>query len=438
MGKLQESTNERALEEKLFELVLLLSLITGLFWLCYRVVFFKSIEILIVNSLSTLFFGLIYRIYKVKRALRSISLYYYFPILLLIALGYFPSGGATGSIIAIATTIYCTGLIIIRPRYFMFYAYFFTTLIFMLGALEYIFPELTDPFLNRRDEIRVSLISNTLMFATLGFCIFYFRKEYVFKEKRKDRYNKRLIREKNQIANSDKNKSIFLTAVWQEMIPSVSHMKQTLKTLKSTGLNAEQSVIIASLAKNQEFLDNLLTDLSHIAKSDDNNILLREKVFDLNAELRELIEVLEASPVHKGGIFTFRHSMRIPKLLTGDPVRIRQAIGSLLKNSFSHLKGKKVFIKTSLKNVRYDEYLIGFKLNYSGAGMSTQESALLFDSFYNHSDESAYDGHLSDPGMDIAKKLISAMGGTIQFSYDESGFNFHFDLPLKTPAPPEV
>ncbi|MEL6560807.1 MAG: hypothetical protein AAFQ94_21615, partial [Bacteroidota bacterium] len=160
MGKLQEFKSDRALEEKLFELVLLLSIVTGLFWFCYRVFFFKSIEILIVNGVSTLFFGLIYRLFKVNNAVRHVSLYYYFPILLLVAIGYFPSGGVSGSVIAIATTIYCTGLIIIRPRYFLFYASFFTILIFMLGAFEYIFPELTDPFISKRDEIRVSLISN--------------------------------------------------------------------------------------------------------------------------------------------------------------------------------------------------------------------------------------------------------------------------------------
>ena len=33
--------------------------------------------------------------------------------------------------------------------------------------------------------------------------------------------------------------------------------------------------------------------------------------------------------------------------------------------------------------------------------------------------------------MQIAKNLIHAMGGTIQFDFNEKGFNFYFDLPFQ-------
>ena len=278
MEYLEESINEKTLEEKLFELVLILSIGTGLFWMIYRIIFFKSVSILIVNGLSTLFFVVIYVLYKTKVSFREVSLYYYFPILILVTLGYFPSGGAGGSVIAIATTIYCTGLIIIRPRFFMLYSSFFTILIFCLGAVEFIFPELSEQFNNERDKIRVSMIGNTMMFATLGFCIYFFRKEYVFKERRKQRLNEKLIREKNQIASSEKNKSIFLTSVWQEMIPSVLNVNRILERLKTTGLNEEQYMLISKLSKNNEFLTTLLSDFSEIAETTNYEVLLLNTV----------------------------------------------------------------------------------------------------------------------------------------------------------------
>lgn len=428
-----EPNNEKILEEKLFELVLILSIGTGLFWMVYRMFFFKSAEILIVNGLSTIFFAIIYMIYKVNGRFRKISLYYYFPILILITLGYFPSGGAGGSVIAIATTIYCTGLIIIRPRYFMLYSSFFTIMIFCLGAIEFIFPELSESFNSERDRIRVSMIGNTLMFATLGFCIYYFRKEYVFKERRKQRFNEKLIREKNQIANSEKNKSLFLTSVWREMIPSIGNVNHVLEKLQKTELNEEQIQLIERLSKNNEFLTNLLSDFSNVAGTDNPEILFRNKVFDLNSEIRELIELLETSPIHSDGVFSYKHSKRIPPKLIGDPIRVRQAIGSLLKNSSSFVKGKKVTIETALVNNRQTECLIGFQLNYTGAGISKHNSAEMFERFYNLDVSSKNDEDEIDPGMKISKKLISAMGGTIQFNYDENGFNFLFDLPFIIP-----
>ena len=433
MEYLEESINEKTLEEKLFELVLILSIGTGLFWMIYRIIFFKSVSILIVNGLSTLFFVVIYVLYKTKVSFREVSLYYYFPILILVTLGYFPSGGAGGSVIAIATTIYCTGLIIIRPRFFMLYSSFFTILIFCLGAVEFIFPELSEQFNNERDKIRVSMIGNTMMFATLGFCIYFFRKEYVFKERRKQRLNEKLIREKNQIASSEKNKSIFLTSVWQEMIPSVLNVNRILERLKTTGLNEEQYMLISKLSKNNEFLTNLLSDFSEIAETTNYEVLLRNTHFELDSEIRELIELLESSPVHNDGLFTFKYSKRIPPKLIGDPIRIRQAIGSLLKNSSSFIKGKKVTIEASLVSARQTDCLIGFKLNYTGAGVSKQNNASLFEGFYNHDNLSKSEGEKVDPGMKIAKKLIQAMGGTIQFNYDENDFNFYFDLPFKIP-----
>ena len=105
----------------------------------------------------------------------------------------------------------------------------------------------------------------------------------------------------------------------------------------------------------------------------------------------------------------------------------------MLKNSSSFIKGKKVTIEASLVSARQTDCLIGFKLNYTGAGVSKQNNASLFEGVYNHDNLSKSEGEKVDPGMKIAKKLIQAMGGTIQFNYDENDFNFYFDLPFKIP-----
>ena len=131
---------------------------------------------------------------------------------------------------------------------------------------------------------------------------------------------------------------MFLTSVSQEMIPSVVNVDSILAKLKSSDLDEEQQVLVSKLSKNNEFLSNLLSDFSDIAETIQNEVLLRKIPFDLNIEIRELIELLETSPIHSDGLFTFKHSKRIPLLLKGDPIRIRQAIGSLLKELFQFYK----------------------------------------------------------------------------------------------------
>jgi len=429
-----DNLQEKSLEEKLFRMVLLLSIATGLFWIIYRLIFFKSINIILVNSLSTVFFITLYWFYRTKGKFLRLSSLYYFPILMLVALGYFPSGGGGGSIIAIAILIYCTGLIIIRPRYFMMYASFFSILIFCLGAVEYIFPELSEPFGNEKDRIRVNTIANTLLFATLGFCLYYFRREYVFKEKRKQRINEKLIREKNKMADTEKNKSLLLTSVWQEMLPSVSSIDSILIKLNSTGLDETQHQLLGKLSKNNELVTNLLTDLLDIAKPGQQNVLLRNVNFNLGVDLREMIELLESSPLHSDSLFSLNYSKSIPSLLIGDPIRVRQAIGSLIKNSTSAIIGKNITIDVTPTAVRQHECVVSFKLNCKGAGISKKTNADLFNEFYNTEEPNTRSGQEIDPGLKISKNLIEAMGGTIQFTFDdENDFNFYFDLTFSLP-----
>jgi len=237
-----------SLEEKLFRLILLLSIVMAMFWLIYRVFYYKNTALIITHLSSFTTFCVLYIWYRKTRSFEIISLVYFFIMMVFFSIGYFPSGGIQGSALMLAVFIYTTGLLVLPPRFFIFYSFLVSALVLLLAITEYLFPDLVDRKANLKELMTIGrIITNLTLFAILGGCLYFFKKEYVNEAHKKKMVNDRLSQEKERLESSERYKLKFLNSTWEQMSAPMAGIEYTLSNLANTPLDEGQQKLLERL-----------------------------------------------------------------------------------------------------------------------------------------------------------------------------------------------
>lgn len=147
----------------------------------------------------------------------------------------------------------------------------------------------------------------------------------------------------------------------------------------------------------------------------------------LCSEVREMMAV-SARP--KGLMVDVRIHERLPDVVIGDPMKLRQVLINLMGNAIKFTDKGTITLSVSPTDVP-DEY--HFEVVDTGIGMSPQILTKIFERF-SQADESTtrrFGG--TGLGTAISKGLIEGMGGHIWVESQEGiGSHFHFTLTLPT------
>ncbi|MEL6560808.1 MAG: HAMP domain-containing sensor histidine kinase [Bacteroidota bacterium] len=427
------SFSGKSLEERLFQLILLISIALAVLWLLYRLFYFKNMTMVAIHTTSSTTLTLLFLFYIKTRSFQLSALIFYLIIMIFIAFGFFPSGGIQGAGVIFSLIVYCSGLLVLPPRYFIFFSVIFITLLLSLFLLEYMFPELvTPPDVGKKMNL-ASILTTIVFFIVLGVVLYYFKKEYVNEFNSKHIQSERLSKEKEKLENAERYKTRFMKTIWSEMNAPIAGIEHTLEQLEETRYSDEQKKMMSRLRKNSELLKSILNDVIDLSRIGMGKATLRKIEFDLSEELNELIEILESGKDGKQTIFEFRKGSTVPSLLVGDPVRLKQSIISLINSSIRFMKGNEVMLSADLLLKSEKSCTLRFNINCKGAGLSKRTRAEIFEKFYN---SEKLDLHNADTEIDLLlpKNLVETMGGSISFSFDENyDFIFYFDLPFGIP-----
>ncbi|MEL7148523.1 MAG: HAMP domain-containing sensor histidine kinase, partial [Bacteroidota bacterium] len=419
------------LEQRLFLLVLLMSIAMPVFWLVYRLFFFPDTDLVILHAF-TLVTGLtLYFWFRKTGDFELVAVVFFFYWLLLYAIAYFPAGGIKGTSIVFGLLVYCFGLLVLPPRFFILFSVLMVVLNVILPTIEFIFPEMVASDIKLESkEILGRTVSNFVSYTLLGVCLYYFKKEYVTEDYQKRMMTDRLSKEKEKLESSERYKSMFLNTVWQEMHAPLSGIDHTVEGLKKTSLTVSQNRLLDRLQRNSQLLQSILDDVIDVSQIGVNKVPVRQVEFNLSNEVQEILEILQNDNKNEDTAFHYHQRNGIPDVLIGDPVRIKQAISSLINSAIRFMQGSEVTVESSLLIRSGNTCTIRFLITCKGTGLSMRRRAEILKKFYS-SDE--FIKEADDFGLDMLmpKSLVESMGGLITFSVDDSyNFNFFFDIPF--------
>ncbi len=237
----------------------------------------------------------------------------------------------------------------------------------------------------------------------------------------------------------------FLAKINQEVRSPLNGIVGMSDLLLNTALNEEQAGYVEMLRGCTKSLLALLNDLLDFSKANTARLDLERIDFDFRQMLSEALQCRSRDCVAKGVELACNVAPAVPKVLQGDPGRLRQIINYLVRTALQHADSGEIVIRAEVQDFLRDgaerggsdEALLHFSIAEKGDGISSEKRewiARVLDKT-----GSAPTSSVREPmglGLTLAARLVEMMRGRIWFE-SEPGCEsrFHFTVRLGVPAP---
>lgn len=179
-------------------------------------------------------------------------------------------------------------------------------------------------------------------------------------------------------------------------------------------------------------LMGLLNDVLDISKIDSGKMTLVAGAYNVKNIIRDCYQLIEKRAKDKGLLLIVESSPRIPKLLYGDDIRIKQIILNLLTNAVKYTEGGRVTLVVEGEDI--DPYFFNLRVRVidTGMGISKENQEKLFAAYERIDIEKNKNIDGTGLGLAITAELVGLMNGTITVdSTPGVGSEFVINIPQK-------
>jgi hypothetical protein len=230
-------------------------------------------------------------------------------------------------------------------------------------------------------------------------------------------------------------KSLFLATMSHEIREPMNAVIGMTRVLLDTPLSREQRESVVTVHEAGQALVTIINDILDLSRMEAGRLDLDSVDFDLRAVLDRTITIIEARAREKGLALAVDVAPDVPRVVRGDPGRLRQVLVNLLGNGVKFTSAGEVGLAVRLIADHGEQVQLGITVRDTGVGIPEHLHDRLFTP-YAQADPSVprlYGG--SGLGLSICRRLIGLMGGTIAFSsLPDAGTTFELELPLAKAA----
>ncbi|WP_243311814.1 PAS domain S-box protein [Fundidesulfovibrio agrisoli] len=242
-------------------------------------------------------------------------------------------------------------------------------------------------------------------------------------------------REKAETAN--RAKSGFLANMSHEIRTPLNGIQGMLQLLQTTTLDEEQHDFVHTALRSSKRLATLLTDILDLARVEADKLILHEERFEL-ANLKEAVLDLFAFTVGQKELrLQFDLDERLPGVVVGDEVRLRQILFNLVGNAVKFTTRGDIRVDISPLSSSWDSipYRVLITVSDTGEGISDEQVEAIFQPFVQGETKYARRFQGAGLGLTIVAKLVKLLGGNLAVeSTLGEGSAFCISLPLRMPT----
>lgn len=238
-------------------------------------------------------------------------------------------------------------------------------------------------------------------------------------------------RQKEQADASNQAKSTFLARMSHEIRTPLNGVIGMLELLKVTPLDGKQQHHVQIARTSAGVLLSLINHLLDFSKIEAGRLELECVEFDLETLVEDVVEMFGYQAQVKRLELSAHVLPDVPRIVRGDPERIRQMLINLVNNALKFTDRGEVSIRVSRDPEGNSEHGILFSIRDTGIGIPSHQIDKLFTPFVqaDASTTRKYGG--TGLGLAICRQLAELMGGVIAVASEVGkGSVFWFRLPL--------
>ena len=225
-------------------------------------------------------------------------------------------------------------------------------------------------------------------------------------------------------------KAEFLATLSHEIRTPMNGVLGMTELLLGTPLSVKQRDYVQTIHSAGNELLTLINEILDISKIESGQIELDDVQFDLNALIEDCLNIFRAKAEQQNVELISFTQPQVPRVISGDPTRLRQALLSLLDNALRKTDQGEVLVVVALDQ-RAGQPRLRIAVQDSGQPLPEHEREALLHTELRSQDllaSNTLGGHL---GLVIARQLIMLMQGEFGIKAGpQQGSTFWLTLPL--------
>ncbi|MCL9770330.1 ATP-binding protein [Flavobacterium sp. HXWNR69] len=230
--------------------------------------------------------------------------------------------------------------------------------------------------------------------------------------------NYELLEAKEKAEEASQLKTQFISTISHELRTPLYGVVGITEIILDEHKELKNSPHLKSLQFSAKYLLALVNDVLKVYKMEENQVVLKEMVFNIQDELTIIKDSMQFLALRNNNQIVIQVSNEIPNTLIGDKIRLSQILINLITNSLKFTENGKVEIKVDLLAKHEQNCEIQFQVIDNGIGIPKEYQNRVFDKFVQvYRKESDYQG--TGLGLTIVKKLVDLFNGTIELKSEE-------------------